>query len=273
MPIALVTGATAGIGAEYARQLAAAGMDVVLVARDAERLASVARQLAATYRVRTEVIVADLLDESQFTSVEARVAATDVPVDYLVNNAGFGLPRDFADTAVADELRQFDLLARVPLRLIHAALGQMLPRRSGTIVTVSSSAGLAGLGSYSAAKAWSIMFARWANPYFRSSGVTVSAISPGFVHTEFHERMNVSRESMAPRWMWLDVETLVRKAIRDVRRRRAVSVPTLRYKIIMAFVRVAGPGVAWAVARRGTQNRARAEHPHGPIGSSRPPQS
>ena len=257
MPIALITGATAGIGAEYARQLAAGGMDLVLVARDPDRLRAVAQGLTASYGIGVEGIAADLLQEQQLTTVETRVAATDRPIDYLVNNAGFGLPQDFADTGVADELRQFDLLARVPLRLIHAALAQMLPRHSGTIVTVSSSAAFAGLGSYSAAKAWSVVFSRWANAYFRSSGVTVSAIAPGFVRTEFHERMNVARESMAPRWMWLDVDVLVRKAIRDVARKRAVSIPTLRYKLIMGIVRIAGPAVAWAVARRGTADRRR----------------
>ena len=256
MPIALVTGATAGIGAEYARQLAARGMDLVLVARDESRLVAAAQTLATRYGVAVEVLVADLLDEAQFAAVERRVSASSAPIDYLVNNAGFGLAGEFADNAVEEELRQFDVLARVPLRLIHAALTQMLPRATGTIVTVSSTAGYAGLGSYSAAKAWSLTFSRWANAYYFSSGVTVSAVAPGFVRTEFHERLGVSRESMAPGWMWMDASTLVRQALRDVDRRKAVSLPTVRYKVIIGLARIAGPLIALGVRRRGTADRA-----------------
>ncbi|CAN5531060.1 SDR family oxidoreductase [soil metagenome] len=255
MPIALITGATAGIGAEYARQLAARGMDLVLVARDRPRLESAAEVLREEFGIDVEVLVADLLDGEQLAAVERRVGASSAPIDYLVNNAGFGLAQEFADNTVDAELAQFDILARVPLRLIHAALTQMLPRRTGTIVTVSSTAGYAGLGSYSAAKAWSLTFSRWANAYYRSSGVTLSAIAPGFVRTEFHERMSVSRESMAPAWLWLDASTLVRKALRDVDRRKAVSLPTVRYKIIVGLARMAGPAIALAVRRRGTADR------------------
>ncbi len=257
MTIALVTGATAGIGAEFARQLAARGHDLVLVARDGNRLESYADELRASHGVAVDVLVADLLDEAQFAIVESRVGATLDPIDYLVNNAGFGLQKEFDENTIADELRQFDVLARVPLRLAHAALGQMLPRHSGHIVTVSSTAGFGALGSYSAAKAWSLTFSRWANAYYRSNGVTVTAIAPGFVRTEFHERMGVSREAMAPSWMWLDVRPLVRRALLDVDRGVAVSVPSIRYKVIVALLRAAGPIVAMAVARRGAARRRR----------------
>lgn len=257
MTLALVTGATAGIGAEYARQLAARGMDLVLVARDVDRLQALAATLTDQHGIAVEVLPADLLDEEQCARVERRVAASDHPVDYLVNNAGFGLAQQFDEASIGDELRQFDLLARVPLRLIHAALSQMLPRRSGTIVTVSSSAAFGPLGSYSAAKAWSISFSRWANAYYRSSGVAVSAVAPGFVRTEFHERMKVSRESMAPNALWMNVDTLVRQALRDVDRGKAISVPTLRYKVIVGVMGIGRPIISALVARQGTASRRR----------------
>ena len=251
MPIALITGASAGLGAEFARQLAARGYDLVLVARDRERLEA----LAATLPVPVEVIAADLLDPSARMLVERRLAATEHPVDYLVNNAGYGLGREFDENPVDAEARQLELLATVPLRLSHAALSQMLPRRSGRVLTVASVAGFAGLGTYSAAKAWAITFSRWANPYYRSAGVTFTALAPGFVRTEFHERMGVSRESMAPGSAWLDAEFVVRAALRAVERRRAVTIPSLRYRVLIAAIPLLRPFIRLGVARRGTAAR------------------
>jgi uncharacterized protein len=244
---ALVTGATAGIGREFAVQLSARGYGVVLVARDERRLHEVAAALPGP----TEVLQADLLDEPAVQRVVDRIAETDRPIDLLVNNAGFGLPGEFDESDVGDELRQFDLLARVPLRLTHAALRRMVPRRTGTVIIVSSVAGFFGLGSYSAAKAWSLTFARWANAYYRPAGVTVTAVAPGFVRTEFHERMSISRESMAPSFMWFDAARLVRGALRAAERGRAISVPTVRYRLLTASRALLSPIARIGVARRG----------------------
>jgi short-subunit dehydrogenase len=251
MPLALITGASSGLGAEFARQLAALGYDLVLVARDAARL----QALAETLPVDVEVLAADLLDHGALATVEARLVATQNPVDYLVNNAGYGLPREFDENTADDETRQLELLTTVPLRLAHAALSQMLPRRRGRILTVASVAGFAGLGTYSAAKAWALTFSRWAAAYYRTSGVTVSALAPGFVRTEFHERMGIARESMAPAIAWLEPEYVVRVALRDVERRRPVSIPSLRYRALIALVPLLGPVIRGGVARKGTLAR------------------
>ncbi|MGX5679930.1 SDR family NAD(P)-dependent oxidoreductase [Schumannella luteola] len=245
---ALVTGATAGIGAEFARQLAARGMDLVLVARDEARLRASAAQLADRYGVAVDVLVADLTDAEQRATVETRLASSAVQV--LVNNAGFGLPLEFDLNAVDDEVRQLDLLATVPLRLTHAVLPQMIERGSGTVITVASLAGYAPLTTYSAAKAWAVVFSRWASAYYRPAGVTITALAPGFVRTEFHERMEITRESMAPRWMWLDVEPLVRTALRDAERGRAVSIPSVRYKLLSLVMGAIPMGLVTANARR-----------------------
>lgn len=237
MTTALITGATAGIGAEFARQLAARGDDLVLVARTADRLRSMADELRSAHDVRVEVIVADLHEESAVAAIERRLHDDAHPIDLLVNNAGYGLVGDFADNAVDDERRHLELHVTVPLRLSHAALQGMLARRRGRIVLISSVAAFTPRGSYGAAKAWGVSFARWANLQYRRRGVSVTAVAPGFTRTEFHERMGVSTAGI-PGFLWLDVRQLVRLALRDIARGRAVSVPTARYKAVVALARV-----------------------------------
>lgn len=237
MARALITGATAGIGAEFARQLAARGDDLVLVARDSARLDASAAQLRRDYSVDVEVLVADLLTPEGRAAVEQRTAAPLASIDVLVNNAGFGLSGEFDANSVEVEQQLLDLLVTVPMRLTHAALQQMLPRHAGTIINIASVAGFLPRGTYGAAKAWVISFSRSANLSYRRRGVTVTAIAPGFVRTEFHRRMQVHTNNI-PRPMWLSAKTLVRLALVDVARGRAVSVPTARYKVMMAVCRV-----------------------------------
>lgn len=236
-PIALVTGATAGIGAEFARQLAARGHDLVLVARTTERLRQVATSLTAEHGVRVEVLPADLMTPDGLAAVEVRVRSSDSPVQVLVNNAGFGLLLPFDENPAQDEMGHLDLLVAVPMRLMHAALQQMLPRSSGMIVNVASVAGFTPRGSYGAAKAWLISFSRWANIHYRPRGITVTAVAPGFVRTEFHERMDVRTDTI-PAPLWLSPERVVKIALRDADRGRAVTVPTIRYKVIVALSRM-----------------------------------
>lgn len=255
-PTALVTGATAGIGAEFARQLARRGMDLVLVARDQERLRSCAEELEAAFGVRVEVLAADLTVAEQCALVEERLSDPSRPVSMLINNAGFGLPLEFDVNPVEDEVRQLDLLATVPLRLARAVLPGMIDRGSGVVLTVSSLAAFAPLTTYSAAKAWSVNFSRWANAYYRPAGVTVTALAPGFVRTEFHERMAVTRESMAPRFMWLDVEPVVRSALRAADRGRAVCVPSIRYRLLSLVLWMVPGWVITANARRTRWSRS-----------------
>lgn len=237
MTTALITGATAGIGAEFARQLAARGTDLVLVARDTARLEQVARALGSAHGVRVETITADLVTDSGVASVEARLRSDEHPIDLLVNNAGHGLVTDFAASPLDDEVRHLDLHVGVPLRLSHTAMQGMLARGHGRIVLISSVAAFTPRGSYGAAKAWGVSFARWANLRYRPRGVSVTAVAPGFTRTEFHERMGVSTEGV-PRFLWLDVRDLVRLALRDIDRGRSVSIPTVRYKIVAGLARI-----------------------------------
>ena len=250
-PRALITGATSGIGAEFARQLAATGNDLVLVARDKARLDERASELRAEFAVAVEVLAADLVDRADLAVVEARLAASGVDrVTVLVNNAGFGLPKPFDENPVDDEQQLLDLLVTAPMRLAHAALGQMLRSGSGSIVNISSVAGFTPRGTYGASKAWILSFSRWANLSYRRRGIIVTAVAPGFVHTEFHDRMNVAKDGV-PAFLWLDARTLVRLALRDVASGRAVSIPTLRYKIVVALAGLLPKRIVAAGALRG----------------------
>jgi short-subunit dehydrogenase len=228
-PVALITGPTAGIGHEFAVQLARRGYDLVLVARNETRLADVAAELAQ-YGAASEVIVADLSDRSQLQPVENRLAAG---VDLLVNNAGYGHKRPFLENSVEDEVAMLDVLVTAVLRLSHVALTQMVARGEGGIINVSSVAGEIPRGTYSAAKTYVTRFSEWADLTYRDRGVRVMALLPGFTRTEFHERIDVSRDS-APKWMWLEVEDLVREALDDFDKGRSVSVPSKRYKAMVA---------------------------------------
>lgn len=233
-PTALVTGPTAGIGLSFARQLAASGHDLVLVSRSRDRLEELAVELTEQYGARVEVLVADLGDRDELAHVEARLGDPSRPVDLLVNNAGFGLRHAFLDNSADDEQHLLDVLVTAVLRLTHAALGPMVARGSGAVVNVSSVAGYLPRGTYSAAKAYVTSLSEWADLTYRDSGVRVMALLPGFTRTEFHARMDVSRDS-APRWLWLDADRLVAEALRDLARGRRVSIPSRRYKLLVAL--------------------------------------
>ena len=231
---ALITGATAGIGHEYAVQLAARGQDLVLVARDAARLEQVADDLRRAHQVEVEVLVADLSDRAALATVEARLADHDRPIDLLVNNAGFGLKKRFLDNTADEETEMLEVLVTAVLRLTHAALGAMAERGNGGIINVSSVAAFLPRGSYSAAKAWVNSFSEWAHLEYGSRGVKVMALCPGFTKTEFHQRMQVTR---GEGFMWLDVDFLVRTALEDFDKGRAYSIPGAQYKTIAALTK------------------------------------
>ncbi|WP_151083057.1 SDR family NAD(P)-dependent oxidoreductase [Nocardioides cynanchi] len=235
-PLAVVTGPTAGIGRAFTLRLADRGYDVLLVARDEERLHALADELAATYSVTAEVLVADLSDRAGMALVEARLADESRPVDLLVNNAGFGLKRRFLDNSVEQEQAALDVLVTAVMRLTHAALGPMVKRGSGGIINVASVAAFLPRGSYSAAKAWVTTFGAWASREYGRQGVHIMTLCPGFTRTEFHERMDVKREAV-PRLLWLDVDRVVDGALADWDAGRARSIPGKRYKVIAAVSR------------------------------------
>jgi short-subunit dehydrogenase len=253
VPTALVTGASAGLGAEFARQLAARGHDLVLVARDRDRLERAAADLRNRAGVGVDVLAADLVDDAGCARVSARVADLERPIDVLVNNAGLGLYRRFGTAPVADEERQLDLNVRAVLRLSHAAVPAMTARGSGRIVNVSSVAGFVPRGSnatYAASKAWVTIFSEGLAVQLHGSGVTVTAVCPGFTATEFHERAGVDMSGV-PRRMWLTAEQVVREGLADAFDGKVLSVPSRQYGGLVLAARLAPRSlVRWVMTRR-----------------------
>ncbi|MCU1656411.1 MAG: short-chain dehydrogenase/reductase [Pseudonocardiales bacterium] len=253
MPTALVTGATAGIGAEFARQLAEQGSDLVLVARDAARLESARTTLADRYGVAVSVLPADLTTDDGCAAVAARVGQDDEPIDVLVNNAGSGMYQLFGEADLVDEERQLDLNVRAVLRLTHAAVRAMTPRASGRIINISSVSAFVprgGNATYAASKAWVTLFSEALSVQLAGSGVSVTAVCPGFTHTEFHERAHADM-SHVPDRMWLDAATVVSEGLADAARGKPVSVPSRQYKTLVAAARaVPRPLLRRIMARR-----------------------
>jgi uncharacterized protein len=250
MPTALITGPTAGIGRAFADAYARRGFDLVLVSRNVDRLQRVADGLSQAYGVDCEVLPADLAEAEDLARVEARVLDEQHPVEAVVNNAGYGIARWFGDTTVEEEQRSLDVLVRAPLRLTHAAVQRMQARGSGEILNVSSVAGFTPRGTYGAHKAWLTSLTEWLNIAYRDRGLKATALCPGFVRTEFHERgqMDLSR---VPRWMWLDADSVVDAAMRDLLAGKAVSVPSRRYAVLSVVARHAPRRLVAKLARRG----------------------
>ena len=248
MSRALVTGATAGIGRAFVDRLAADGHDLVLVARDGDRLATVAQEVADRFGVSAEVLVADLSVRDELARVERRLAETDQPIDLLVNNAGFAITQRFVDGRLDAEQELLDVLVTAVLRLTHAALPGMVGRGRGAVVNVSSVAGFLPFGTYSAAKAWVTAFSQGLAGELSGTGVHVMALCPGFVHTEFHQRAGIDMSGY-PEWVWLDADRVVADALSDLRRHRAVSVPGLQYKAVSGVARVLPRDVVRRVER------------------------
>jgi short-subunit dehydrogenase len=249
MTTSLITGPTSGLGAAFARRLAADKHRLVLVARDEQRLAACAAELRAEYGTESEVLPADLATEDGIAAVESRLREAGRPVDVLVNNAGFGNSGTFLDTPLDEELRMLRVHCEAVLRLTAAASTTMRERGRGTVINVASVAAFMPRGTYGASKAWVVRFTEGAARELSGSGIRFLALCPGFVRTEFHQRAGMHAENL-PSFAWLDADKVVTAALRDLARGKLVSVPDPRYKVAVALARHVPPQAFAAISSR-----------------------
>ena len=254
MSTALVTGATAGIGHAFCRELAERGHDLVIVARNRSRLENVSDELRSRHHINVEILAADLSKRAALRRVADRLADRDRPIDLLVNNAGFGMSKSFLKGDLADEEAMLDVLCRAVLVLSHAGALSMKDRGRGAIINVSSVAGFVPMGTYAAAKAWCTAFTEALAQELVGSGVTATALCPGFTHTEMHERANLDM-SRLPDALWLEADRLVRDCLDDVRAGKVVSIPGVQYKLIAGIAQVAPRGLVRALSGRAASVR------------------
>jgi uncharacterized protein len=257
--IALVTGASSGIGAEFARQLAARRYDLILVARRKERLEKLAAELAAAHGVGTEALAADLTADAELKTVEERIGR-DGGIDLLVNNAGFGVGGLFWKTALEaqDSLHRLHIMAT--MRLTHAALAAMAARNSGAVINVSSVAGFmpsAFSSTYGSTKTWINAFTEglYLELKNKKSAVKVQALCPGFTYSEFHDVAHMDRK-VIPGPMWLRAQDVVAASLKGLDRGKLFVVPGWKYKTVVALVPalpkfVRNPVILWYSKRRG----------------------
>ena len=235
---ALVTGATSGIGESFTRLLASNRYNIVLVARDVQRLQERAQALESKYGVKTHVIQADLATDEGCLAIEKHIHENQI--DVLINNAGFGTSKAFTMSTLEIEQQLLDVLVRTPMRLMHVALPLMKARNQGIIINVSSVAGYIAGGSYSASKSYLTVLTESLHTELAATNVKVSALCPGFTRTEFHQRGKMSMKGL-PNFLWLNSDRLVEQSWKDAMKGKAVSVPGWQYKLLVFIVQTLVP--------------------------------
>lgn len=255
--MAMVTGASSGIGAAFARRLARAGCQLILVARRHDVLRQLARELGGA-----ETLAADLTLEEDLARVEARIASAP-ELDLLVNNAGFGTKGRLWEAPLDGQERMHQLHVMATLRLTRAALAAMVPRARGGVINVSSVAAFgqsSGNVGYCATKAWMNSFTEGLDLELRAAGspVRVQALCPGFTVTSFHDTMGMSRQGI-PAWLWLRPEEVVDASLRGLERGKLFVVPGAIYKLVVTLEKLAPRWLRSAAVVRATRHARRSK--------------
>lgn len=251
---ALITGGTSGIGAAFARAFAARGTALVLVARDPQRLEETAATIRREHGVEVETLAADLSDRAEQQRVADRLESATDPVDVLVNNAGFSVRASLLDADISQHDLGFEVMIRAVLKLGGAAGRGMAARGRGWIINVGSVSALVTQNNYSAIKAWVGNYSESLGVQLAGTGVNVTALMPGWVRTEFHDRAGINASKL-PGFVWIEADKLVRSCLADAEKGRIESIPDLKWKIAM-FIGDHGPrGLARLVSRMLTASR------------------
>lgn len=260
-PLSLVTGASSGIGAAFARQLAALGHDLVLTARRADRMETLAVELRGQHAVQATVLPHDLADPAAPRMLCDALEQRGLQVDWLINNAGYGVPGTFEANDWTTHANFLQVLLTAPTELAWRLLPGMRQRGHGRIINVASLAGHvpgpAGHTLYAASKAYLIKFSQSLSLENSATGVHVSALCPGFTWSEFHD-VTRTRDKMnkLPGFMWLTADEVVRQGIAAVERGDAVYIPGRVNRTIKRFVQLMPDRLAmWLSARESKRYR------------------
>ncbi|WP_293676010.1 SDR family oxidoreductase [uncultured Phenylobacterium sp.] len=258
---ALVTGASAGIGAAFARLLASHGYDVGLTARRADRLEALAEEIRRRYAVEALTLAADLARPEASAQILDHLAAQGRRVDVLINNAGYGVAGGYGEVAWPEHATFIQVMVTAPCELAHRVLPGMVERRFGRIVNVASLAGLIpgspGAALYGASKAFLVKFSQALHLEVAADGVHVSALCPGMTYSEFHD-VNGSREQMSatiPPWMWMNAEAVAAAGYAGMEANHAVCIPGGPNKAAAALVKLIPENLALALMGRGAPRR------------------
>lgn len=255
MATALVTGGTSGIGLAFASELASRGHDLILVARDAERLAATAADLSARHGCQVETIPADLAVRADLDPIIERLGDDARPVDVLVNNAGFGLNASLLDDDYARQERAMDVMCTAVLILSAAAGRGMKARGQGTIINVASVSAWIIKGNYSAIKRWVLTYTQALALELEGTGVQATAVCPGWVKTELHERAGVPRPRL-PGWAWVSPEQVAQTALDAAARGKVVAIPKRIWRVAVWFLEHAPAALPRAVSRKIAKSRS-----------------
>ncbi len=251
-PLAVVTGASAGIGRVFCERLAARGHDLIVVARNGNRLEALKRDIEGRFGVAVEVFPADLTIDTDVSLLAGRIAQSS-HLALLVNNAGFGTRGPLSNASPARQEAMLELHIIAPMRLSQAALPVLLENGRGGIVNVSSVASFlfsANNVNYCATKAYLTNFSEGLASEVAGTGVRVQALCPGFTRSEFHQRMELDVSGI-PAWMWLSATKVVDASLSALERGRpVVCVPGIRYKLIVLLLRLTPRWIISRVTRR-----------------------
>jgi len=225
---AFITGASSGIGAEFARQLASHGYDLTLVARRKERLDNLAGELQQKYAVRADVLVADLTRDEDLQRLENHINQLEI-LDLLINNAGFGMHGKFTELDISKHITMIQVHDIASVRLSWAALPGMLARNQGGIINVSSISGLVPIGNitYGTTKAFQVVFSETLQLELSVTGIHIQALCPGYTYTEFHDRQDLEgfQRSRIPKALWTSTEQVVSESLTGLKKGKVIVVP------------------------------------------------
>jgi uncharacterized protein len=242
-PLALITGASSGLGMSFADQLAEQGYDLILVARRKTNLDNLATRLTKENRIKIDVLPADLSDEAGIQKVEKHIHTLG-RLDLLINNAGFGLAGEFIRQSLEKSTVMLQVHCTTPVRLVHAALPGMIARKSGAIINVASVSGFApmvGNVMYSATKSFLIVFSQALQMEVRRHGIRIQVLCPGFFHSEFHNVMRVNK-SRIPRILFMRADEVAQRSLAVADRRGVVYIPGFINQLVVFFARLPGLG-------------------------------